>query len=397
MESLKRFLKEFPLIMDFAFWTAWIVLKVLSFLIPIKKKTIIFVSLGGRNYDDSPRDIYEYIRSKNYFSDWTFIWAFINPDRYDIPGAKVIKFGTFSYLRTLLSCQVWITNGGIDKGVDFSRKGCIIVNTWHGTPIKKIQGEENANQVLKLYRQNKPIDKNTIRCCQSDYDKAILSRVFRADKDCFVMSGLPRNDKLLEYTPKDIDKAKIKLGIPLSKKVILYMPTYREYLINADNEIYLKPPINLKKWEDSLSNEYVLLVRAHYAVSASLGIKEGSFAKDVSKYAPLSDLYAMADILISDYSSAFFDYSIYGRPLRCFAYDYERYEKERGFYMDMEKELPCPIHKNEDELIDSIRCIDYKADCTATKAFAKKYIPNEGAARKTVVDLLIKKLEEQNN
>ena len=393
MKSFKRFIKEMPLLMDMVYWIAWYGLKFLCLFIPIKKKTIIFVSLGGRNYDDSPRDLYEYIRPIKEFSDWTFIWAFLSPEKYDIPGAKVIKFGTFSYFKTLLSSQVWITNGGIDKGIDFSRSGCIIINTWHGTPIKKIQGEENSNQVLKHYRQNKPIDNTTIRCCQGNYDKEILSRVFRANKDCFIMSGLPRNDKLLEYSKADVNTAKDNLGIPLNKKVILYMPTYREYLINSDNDIYLKPPMDLTKWENALSNDYVLLVRAHYAVSASLGIKDNGFVKDVSRYAPLSDLYAIADILISDYSSAFFDYSIYGRPMRCFAYDLERYEKERGFYMDIEKDLPCPIHKNEDELISSIMNMNYEADCIATRAFAKKYIPNEGSARKAVTDYLINRIE----
>ena len=396
MKRLIQIVKELPLLMDAAYWVTWGALKVMCLFIPIKKKTIMFVSLGGRNYDDSPRDLYEYMRPLNEFKDWTFIWAFLNPDKYVIPDARVIKFGNFAYFRTLLSCQVWITNGGLDKGIDFSRKGCIIINTWHGAPIKKIQGEENTNQILKHYRQNKPIDKNTIRCCQSDYDKAILARVFRASKECFVMSGLPRNDKLLEYSQEVIDSAKNKLGIPLNKKVILYMPTYREYLINVDNDIYLKPPMNIKKWEDTLSKEYVLLVRAHYAVSASLDIKSGDFVKDVSKYAPLSDLYAITDIMISDYSSAFFDYSIFGKPMRCFAYDMERYEQERGFYMDIEKELPCPIHKNEDDLINSIKNINYEADCIATRAFASKYIPNEGSARKTVTDLLIKRIGENN-
>ena len=396
MKSLKLIVKELPLLMDAFFWTAWIGLKVLSLFIPIKKKTIIFVSLGGRNYDDSPREIYEHIRRLDEFLEWTFIWAFITPEKHIIPGAKVIKFGSFSYFCTLLSCQVWITNGGIDKGIDFTRKGCIVVNTWHGTPIKKIQGEESSNPVLKYYRQNKPLDYTTIRCCQSEYDKEIFARVFRASKDCFIMRGLPRNDRLLEYTQEEIKSTRHSLGIPDNKKVILYMPTYREYLIN-NSDLYLKPPMDLIKWEEELSDKYVLLIRAHYAVSAFLGINDSDFVKDVSKYALLSDLYAMTDIMISDYSSAFFDFSILGRPMRCFAYDFERYEQERGFYMDMETELPCPIHKKEDDLIYSIKNMDYDEDCMATKAFAAKYIPNEGHACEAVVNEINRSLKNKKN
>lgn len=360
--------------------------------IPISRKTMIFVSFGGRNYDDSPRALYEYIVNREEFSGWTFIWAFRNPKNHVIPKATIIKFGTIPYWKTLLSSHVWISNGGIDRGLDLVLHGHIHVNTWHGTPIKRIQGEENANSILKLYRSNRPIDKTTIRCCQSEYDKTIHARVFRACEDCFIMNGLPRNDKLLSYNRQEIQQIKQALDIPQDKKVILYMPTYREYLMNVELTI----PIDVNKWETLLSNEYILLVRSHYAKHLTLLSSNGDFIKDVSSYAPLTDLYAISDILISDYSSAFFDFSILGRPMRCFAYDIERYEQERGFYIDIENTLPCPIHKNEDELIKSIVNIDVEADSAATRIFAKKYIPHEGTACSAVTEELIKRIKDKN-
>ncbi len=393
MSGIKQKIKSNPKLMDMTFRAAGFFLKALGTITPVKTKTMMFVSFSGRSYDDSPKALFEYIRQRPEFKDWTFYWSIVDPVHVQIPGAEVIRFGTVRYWRTLLSSRVWIGNGGIDKGINLTRKQNLVVNTWHGTPMKRIEGEENNNQVLKEYRTKRPVDHTTIRCCQSDFDKKIFARVFRADPDCFIMSGLPRNDCLLHYTNTDIRTVKAKLGIPEEKKVLLYMPTYREYLTNSRHETYLAPPMDLKKWEERLGMEYCLLMRAHYAVQASLGVHENHFVKDVSKYTPLSDLYAIADILISDYSSAFFDYAILGRPMRCFAYDLEQYESERGFYMEPEEELPCPVHKNEDELIESILHMDYKGDCEASKGFAAKYIPNEGHACEAVVEELIRKLK----
>lgn len=378
MEALFRFLR--------------IGVNVASSVLPVKKKTMLFASFSGRNFDDSPRELYEYIVNREEFYDWHFFWGLKDPSKFEIPGAKVIRFGSFTYWYTLLTSQVLIGNGGIDMGIEFTKKDRIVVNTWHGTPIKKIQGEVNSNKILEKYRKMKPIDNFTIRCCQSNYDKIIFSRVFRADYNCFIMSGLPRNDKLQKYNKNDIDHIKNKLNIPIDKKVLLYMPTYREFDVDENDDVFIKPPMNLSKWKTALSYNYTLLIRAHYAVSAALGVVDDNFVKNVSTYAPLTDLYAIADIMISDYSSAFFDFSIYGRPMRCFAYDLERYKQERGFYMDIEKELPCPIHRNEDELIDSIKNINFAADCARTIAFAKKYIPNEGHASEAVTEEILRKL-----
>ena len=393
MSGIKQKIKSNPKLMDLTYRTARIGMSALGLVSPVKEKTMMFVSLSGRNYDDSPKALYEYIKERPEFRDWTFYWGLVDPDRFQIPGAEKIQFGTLAYWRTLLSSRVWIGNGGIDKGINLVRRQNLAVNTWHGFPLKRIEGEENSNKVLKDYRSRRPIDHKTIRCCQSEFDREVFARVFRADKACFIMSGLPRNDCLPKYT--DIDKKKIKarLNIPETHKVILYMPTYREYLINSNNEIYLTPPMDLEKWEKKLGSDYCLLMRAHYAVSASLGVKDNSFVRDVSKFSPLDDLYAISDIMISDYSSCYFDYAILGRPMRCFAYDLEQYEQERGFYLNPEKDLPCPIHRNEDELIESIVKIDYAADCERTKQFARRFIPNEGHACEAVTDMILERLK----
>ncbi|MGI6439065.1 MAG: CDP-glycerol glycerophosphotransferase family protein [Sphaerochaetaceae bacterium] len=223
----------------------------------------------------------------------------------------------------------------------------VVVNTWHGTPLKKI-GEMSTLEQWQPKKKGK-VDAVTIRCAQSEYDREIFQRIFNASKESFILCDLPRNDELFNYSKKEIRDIRSHLNIPVGKKIILYTPTYREYLMTSSYVLYIKPPITLSKWKEQLGNQYVLLIRAHYAVTEALDIKEDEFIKNVSNYPSLNGLYVIADLMISDYSSTYFDYSILDRPMYCFAYDYEEYNEKRGLYLKLEDVLPCNINYNEDD------------------------------------------------
>ena len=141
---------------------------------------------------------------------------------------------------------------------------------------------------------------------------------------------------------EEISKIREKLNIPKNRKVILYAPTFRKY--NRDkNGCILAPPININKWKEKLSDKYIVLFRAHYEVNSVLGIKNDEFIYNVSDYKNLNELMKISDILITDYSSLIYDYSILKRPIYSYAYDYEEYAEKRGFYIDIENDLPNGI------------------------------------------------------
>lgn len=386
-----NFLKRHVGLLGFCRAAMRVMMKI-TYLFPIRKKTMLFSSFGGRNFDDSPRAIYDEICGRREFDDWKLIWAFVEPERYTLPRGEKIKIDSFRFFRTLFTARVWVSNSGMDRGFELRNPRILRVETWHGTPLKKICGEENTNAIKKSRYVRAP-DKTAIRCAQSEYDREILARVLVAEKDTFLLCDLPRNDALLRYTPKDKAAIRSTLGIPQGKKVLLYVPTYREYLLNEKKETYLVPPIDFKKWEERLGGEYVLLIRAHYAVSAVLALTENDFVRDVSAYERLNDLYAVADVLLSDYSSAFIDASILDTPMLCFAYDLEEYEEKRGLYLDLAEILPCPVCKTEDEVLDEIAHLD-KAEASAqTERFHRRFAPYAGHATDTVVDEMQRRLK----
>ena len=119
-----------------------------------------------------------------------------------------------------------------------------------------------------------------------------------------------------------------------------------------------------------------------------MNIKENASVREMSKYKQLSELYAISDIMISDYSSAFFEFGILERPEVCFAYDLEEYEKHRGFYMDL-NELPCKIDRTEDDVINHIKNMNFEEESKKVKCFKKKYTPQAGHATEIVLKEMI--------
>ncbi len=393
-KAIINYLKRNPYITNIVWFVASVGLHLIALFVPLKKQ-ILFNSFGGRKYDDSPKALYEELLKRKEFEKWEFIWAFEEPDKYVIPKGLKVKIDTWNFFISMISSSVIIGNSGATRGIPFKRRNMIRVETWHGTPIKKIGGDENTNSIGGKGNTSGRLkaDKTTIRCAQSSYDKSIFVRIFHSSPDTFLECDLPRNDALFDYTNEKVKSIRSFLQIPEHKNVMLYTPTYREYLIDTNNDNYLKLDIDIDKWRDKFSDRFVLLIRAHYAVSKAMGIVDDDFVRDVSDYPSLNDLYIISDLMISDYSSTFIDYSILKRPFFCYAYDLDEYSKKRGFYRPLEKMLPCKIHKDEDSLIENIMLMNVEEGKEIAEEFHRTYTPYaKGNASKTVVDEIIRRL-----
>ena len=129
-------------------------------------------------------------------------------------------------------------------------------------------------------------------------------------------------------------------------------------------------------------------------MTAALHLSEDAFVRDVSAYPTLNDLYAIADAMISDYSSTFFDYAILDRPMFCFAYDLDEYEEKRGLYLDLAKTLPCPVDRDEDSLLGHIKTMDEGEYAARTRAFHQRFAPYAGHAAEAVVNEIQRRLTQ---
>lgn len=351
-------------------------------------KMVFFESYHGKRCGDSVKAIYDAMVSDDTFRDYTFVWAFTNPKEYtdllENSHTIVVKKGSPDYFRYYAASRFWINNVSIPDFL-IPGKHQVYIETWHGTPLKRlgcdIETDSDPRQSRERMhkRYQKKGEKVTHFLSPSPYYSEKITSAFRLDRErenLFVECGYPRNDALFHYTQEDVASIKEKLGIDANKTVILYTPTWRDTDYQSGDGFNYKHSVNLKKVMDRLPGHCVMLFRAHHQIGLSGVIENTPNIIDVTDVDDINELYIISDLMITDYSSTMFDFSVLKRPMIFHMYDREEYEnKIRGFYFDI-SELPGPITRNEDELADAIlsqlRDFDYDSN-DKYKAFTEKF------------------------
>lgn len=359
---------------------------------PVKQNWVICESFFAKNYSDSPKYIYEYL-NKNFPGKYRYIWV-IDKKNTKVPfrHTKVKRF-SFRYSYYMARSKYFVFNVRQPEWIK-KRKGTIFLETWHGTPLKKLvfdQGDiSSASPRYKdqFYNQSRAWD---YLIAANKFSSDIFKRCFMFHKT-MLETGYPRND-ILHYDNKEeiAKKIKDKLKIPKDKKTILYAPTWRDDEFYTKGRYKFSLKLDLQMLKEKLGDEYVIILRTHYFIADSLDVTglEG-FAYNCSKYDDISELYLISDLLITDYSSVFFDYSNLKRPMLFFTYDLEKYRDVlRGFYIDIEEELPGPMLFTTEEVVTAVKNID-KLQVKYQKkydAFYEKFCAwEDGNASKRVVE-----------
>lgn len=370
--------------------TGTLFLRLLRLFVKPQDNMILFISYGGKKYDDSPKCIYEAMCHDKRFNGYELVWAFNDPGAYAIGMGRKIKTDTLRYFITALKARCWVTNSAVERGLSFKGKRTFYFNTWHGGTIKwmgcDIPWENDSFRSKSKWKVD-------VMLAQSDYEARLFSRVFDIPLKRFETIGRPRNDGLAVSMPDEIERLKASLHIESRKKVILYAPTFREYEKNEAG-CSLSIPVDFHKWEKHLSDEYVVLFRAHYEVASHMNVQNSDFLRDVSDYPQLNDLMLVADILVSDYSGIYYDFSVMGKPMLCFAYDYEEYSQKRGLYFDIRKELSCGNISNENQLLNAITHLDKEKACRQSCRFRDKYVTAYGDATQKSLDIIATELNK---
>jgi CDP-glycerol glycerophosphotransferase len=331
-------------------------------LFPAKKNLIIFESFLGKQYSCNPRAIYEYLK-KNH-SEYELIWS-VDP-RFEkgflekgIPFAR--RFSV-KWLFLMARARFWVTNSRMPLWIP-KPKTTIYLQTWHGTPLKKLAGD--MKEVLMPGTTTEQYKENFFRetgnwdylISPNRYSTEIFKRAFQFDKE-MIESGYPRNDIFYRHDREMISKEFKKLHqLPDDKKVILYAPTWRDNQFYQIGKYKMDLHLDLEKLRKELGNEYIIILRMHYLVAENFNLEAyQGFAFDFSRHEDIQELYLISDILITDYSSVFFDYANLKRPMVFFTYDLQEYKDDiRGFYFDFEEKAPGPLVETTDEVITAIK------------------------------------------
>lgn len=361
---------------------------------------ILFESNLGRNYSGNPRFIYEEMVARGL--DLVYRCYFILEDTsISLPGnVTKVKRISMLYFYLFSKAGTWVSDTRMPTYLK-KRKSTIYIQTWHGTPLKKLgldleQISMEGEKGLEDYKKKFALNSKTwdYLLSQNAYSTSIFRRAFAFEKEVLEI-GYPRNDILFhKNNPDSILEIKRKLGLPTDKKILLYAPTWR------DNEHYgrlsykFSSRIDYDYLQEKLDYNYVIIVKAHYLVGEQLDLqKYEGFLYQFSAAYDIAELYLVSDLLITDYSSVMFDYSLLRRPMLFYTYDLEEYKDSlRGFYFDFLKEAPGPIVITNQELVKEIEEYDAQKYQEKYNAFLKKYNhADHGDAAKQVVDLILQR------
>lgn len=326
--------------------------KIIGIFVKTDDNLILFVGNVGKSFSGSPYEIYKYMQENEKYNKYYCVWAFSDPSAFKKYKLNMVKFDTFDYFLTALRARYWVTDVNIERSLKFKKKTTRYLNTWHGVALKKI-GNDDKNSGRYDYSN---ID---FLCVSGEHDKRVYTSALNASRNSFLECGMPRNDILFRVTTEDYREIRQKLNVPEGKKVILYAPTWRDSVNNGISYDFVIP-VDFKRWKKILGSRYILFFRAHDRTTKVMNVQFNDFVRDMSHYDQLNDLLIAADLLITDYSSIIFDYSILGKPTICFGPDFEEYCRERGVYFDPEKIYPGGVLRTEEQLLNEILTLDYE-------------------------------------
>jgi CDP-glycerol glycerophosphotransferase len=317
------------------------------------ENAVFFESFYGRNASCNPLAIDREIARRA--PGVTRYWSVVDLSVAVPEGAVPVVDGSPEWWRARGNARLLVINDWLRRR--FSRRpGQVVVQTWHGTPLKRLALHRPGFDPRRMAAVIKESRRWNVLLAQNPYAARVLGKAYAFLSRPVWVEGYPRNDVLVTG---DGRATRAALGIGADERVLLYAPTWRD---DRTEMVDFVDPVALADATDA-----VVLVRGHSRTLLPGRDAEGPRVIDVTGFPDTSLLLLVADALITDYSSVMFDFSVTGKPMYFLVPDIERYRGElRGFYFDLATHAPGPVLRTQEELVMAIQTAD-------ASAYAQKY------------------------
>lgn len=328
----------------------------ISKIIPKKRNRWIFGAWFGTAISDNTKSVFDYVQQYN--PEVEKIWIVDEPSKYQLGGCKIVKRNSISSLKYILTAQVAVMNQGYG---DFCAVnllgGCFKVQLWHGIAWKKIMRDaipQKSGMDRKVFDY---VNQYDLYIAPSDIYKEIVKTAFGARDEQIFLCGQPRNDLLFdEDFCRSCHERLLKYTGQKNKNIIVYMPTFRD----KTNEVFSFCRNDVIERLKNLADQYhfIIIEKSHYKSYERMQQSNSDQLQFVYTLPTLDaqTLLAGADMLITDYSSCFFDFVVRNKPIIHYAYDYDYYKnKDRGLYYPIEDASAGSIAYTIDELLKAIQ------------------------------------------
>ncbi|MCT2535293.1 CDP-glycerol glycerophosphotransferase family protein [Aquibacillus koreensis] len=375
----------------------------------INNKVIMYEAYHGKSMTGNPYAIFKKLYNDEKYSDYKHVWAMDSLENHAIStyenhkNIEFVKIHSLKYVKHLSNAKYLVNNTSFPYYFQ-KKEGQVYINTWHGTPLKKMGIDiedrgmsDHANIQRNIMHTDYFVNPNKFT-----YEKLLKSHDIDGLYNGEVLdTGYPRIDLTLNT---DKNEMKRILNLPVDKKIILYAPTWRGNSEHSSTISSDKIFEDIQRLRNKYTEEYEIILKVHYFVYKNFKEK-GLEHLCVPNWVDTNELLATVDVLITDYSSIFFDFLPTKRPVIFYMYDKEEYERDRGFYLNLD-ELPGLICKSIEEIDAAIEKADsiVKENQDRYDQFLDDFNYNDdGKATERLIDIVFeqkessKKLRTVNN
>ncbi|GAB7389447.1 CDP-glycerol glycerophosphotransferase family protein [Lactococcus garvieae] len=357
-----------------------------TFLFRVHQNRITFISLEHDNLSKDFKILHDELSAKQEYEIKTLLFKF----QPTFLGQLQYGLACIQQLFVLQSSKLVIidyNNFVISKFLH--RKEVKVLEIWHATAALKNFG----NCVQRDYE----IKNYDYAIANSDFYKGVYAQAFNLPEENVLVTGIPNNDKIFDDHFVQDTKVRLleKYPVLANKKVITYAPTFRGRI----STYFKEAKIDLARVHQALGEDYVIIYKAHPLISGSA--YENNPHVLFIEEEPISSIFCITDVLITDYSAIAVDWMVFDKPIIAYVPDFKSYSKKPGLTIDYLQEFPGAVTFNEGELIQALQATDSTSYQKERALFFKKtynYCDGKATERvlKVIEDLMTEKTVEKN-
>ncbi|WP_249306017.1 CDP-glycerol glycerophosphotransferase family protein [Lederbergia citrea] len=353
-------------------------------LLPVKSERILFASDSREEIGGNLKFVYEEMQRRNIKYDYKFMFK-----ENSFVKKTVLEIIMLAYYVATSRITLIEENYPMVSPLKI-RKKSELIQLWHGAGAFKKFGYSRMGQPGGPKLNSKDHRNYTKAVVSSKNVVSQYAEGFDIEEETIYPLGIPRTDIFFNESYKTEKRNEIYEEYPFlkGKKVILFAPTFRGR--GRKEAHYPIENLDFDKLYKNLKDEYVFVFKLHFINlnKVTIPYQYADFFYDFTNYREVNDLLLVTDLLITDYSSICFEYSLLNKPMLFFAHDVEEYISKRGFYFEYQSFIPGNLVKTTDEMLEKIIHRDFGEE--KIKPFRDYFFDyQDGKASERVVDHLI--------
>lgn len=334
----------------------------------------------GAGVTDSARAIHDELVSRG--APARHIWGVADLSVSVPEGSEAVLRHSREWWEVLGTASYLTFNAGLPPGL-IRRPGQVVVQTWHGTPLKLLGHDRPVNHGKAGFAEStgRYVSRWDHLLAGNPHSAEVFRRAWFYEGPVLEV-GYPRNDVLAAPDHEHARTVRDRLGVGEGKTIVLYAPTWR------DGSRVMPELLDLDRLHELMGPDHVFMVRGHMNINRWQSRPAGHAVIDVTSYPEINDLFLVADVAITDYSSIMFDYSVTRKPMVFFVPDLDDYrDRRRGVYFDLGQVAPGPLLTTTDEVAEALRDLDPTPYADKYDAWVMRFNPHDdGRAAARVAD-----------